>query len=93
MNNIINRMIQNKTKTGPIHPRTHHFGGGGSVTSVSSHAEVHSIIMTRIEILSEMCDRGFLIAVFNITSIEIIKTVVFKARTQKQVVHKMSHCF
>ena len=47
--------------------------------------------MIRIEILSEMYDRVLLIAVLNLTSDEIIKTVAFKARTQKQVVCKMSH--
>ena len=57
----------------------------------SSHARVHSIIMKRIEILSEMYDRVLLIAVLNITSVGIVKTVAFKARTQKQVVCKMSH--
>ena len=38
-----------------------------------------------------MCDRGFLIALFKITSVEVIKTVAFTARTQKQVVRKSSH--
>ena len=107
MDNIMNRMIYKQgpsthphihththTHTPPnthTPPHTHTPVKGGGMTSVSSHAEVYSIIMTRIQILSEKCDRGFLIAVLNIISVEIIKTVMLKARTQKQGVFKMSH--